>query len=519
MAQNLAAIDIGTNSIHLVVARFGDGSTFEVIAREKAVVRLGSGSGDMKELAPDAIDRGIEALQRFRKVADISDARIFAVATSAVREAENAEVFLERARREAGVDVEIISGAEEARLIHLGVLQAVPVFDQRLLIVDIGGGSTEFLVGQRGETLAVGSVKLGALRLTRRFFADDKVRPDAVEACRRWVRVALVPMAREVQRHTFEVAIGTSGTIETVAAMIQAARGDGSPPRTFNNFEFTRAEVHGVVQTLLAADTPDKRRQLDGLEPARVDIIVAGALILETAMEEMGIATMVVSDHALREGALLDGISRVRGGAVHHLQDLRRRSVLHLMALMDDDAAHSQRIARLALRLFDETEEWHGLGDDARELLEAGALLANVGLFVSHSGHHKHSYYVIRNSDHLSGFTDHEIEVIALVARYHRKSAPKAKHVDFAQLDVADQQVVRTLAGILRVAIALDRTHDGVVEDVECVETDDGIVIEVLGQPGADLSLELFTADERKGLLQDVLGQPVTVAEVAPAST
>ena len=198
MGENLAAIDIGTNSLHLVVARFDDEGHFEVIADEKESVRLGSGGGDMKELAPDAIDRGIAALARFRQVADISEAPVTAVATSAVREAENAEEFIERARDEAGVEVEVISGVEEARLIQLGILQAVPVFDRRLLLIDIGGGSTEVLVGEQGETLAVRSFKLGAIRLTRRFFKTDRLHPGAVDACRRHVRAMLGPMAREV---------------------------------------------------------------------------------------------------------------------------------------------------------------------------------------------------------------------------------------------------------------------------------------------------------------------------------
>src|SRR4051812_31420630 len=179
--STLAALDLGTNSFHLVVARFtGEGHQFEVIAREKEMVRLGSGSGDMKVLEDDAIDRGIAALTRCRQIADAHDARLHAVATSAVREAENADVFLARARNEAGVDVDVISGTEEARLIHLGVLQAVPVFDRRLVLIDIGGGSTEVLVGEHGEILTSGSLKLGAIRLTRRFFRSDRLHPAAV---------------------------------------------------------------------------------------------------------------------------------------------------------------------------------------------------------------------------------------------------------------------------------------------------------------------------------------------------
>lgn len=515
MTPTLAAIDIGTNSFHLVVARFADDHHFEVIAREKEMVRLGSGAGDMKQLAPDAIDRGIACLRRFRRIAEISGAKVYAVATSAVREAENASEFIDRARAEAGIEVEVISGVEEARLIHLGVLQAVPVYDKRLVLIDIGGGSTEILVGERGETLAAGSLKLGAIRLTRRFFRTDRLHPGAVDACRRFIRASLVSMVREVERTGFEVAVGSSGTIEAVAAMAQAVRDEGEPPRTFNNFVLTRAEVRDVVRRLVEADTLARRRRLAGIDPSRADILLAGALILEQAMVALGIKRLVVSGNALREGVLLDAAARERGAALHHLQDLRRRSVTHLMEAMDEDPTHSARVATLALTLFDQTRRWHRLEDSARELLEAGALLANVGLYISHSGHHKHSYYVIRNSDRLTGFTDHEIELIALVARYHRKSMPKAKHPEFARLRPEDQELVRVLAGLLRVAIALDRTHAGLVEDLTTRPAGRTVVVEVRPRPGADLSLELFTAEERKDLLEAVLDRPVRIVEAA----
>jgi exopolyphosphatase/guanosine-5'-triphosphate,3'-diphosphate pyrophosphatase len=523
--EHLAAIDIGTNSIHLVVARFGEGSQFEVIAREKEMVRLGSGSGDMKQLDADAIQRGIETLERFRRIAEISGAKVYAVATSAVREAENAGAFLERARVEAGIDVQIISGVEEARLIHLGVLQAVAVFDRRLVLVDIGGGSTEILVGERGEALSAFSLKLGAIRLTRRFFRTDLLHPGAVDACRRYVRAMLARVRRDVHRLGFEVAVGSSGTIQTIAAMVLATRDDPDLPRTFNNFAFTRKEVRRVVDALTDATTIEERRRLPGVDPSRADILLAGALILEQVMKELEVDEMVVADYALREGVLLDALARERGAALHHLHDLRRDSVVHLMELTDEDPDHSRRVAGLALDLFDELAAWHGQGAHARELLEAAALLANVGLFVSHSAHHKHSYYVIRNSDHLTGFTDHEIELIAVIARYHRKSAPKPKHPEFARLQPGDQELVRTLAGLLRVAIALDRTHAGLVTALRARRSDPDagdagtVVLEVSGEPGADLSLEVFTALERKGLLEEVLGCAVAVVEPAEVAT
>jgi exopolyphosphatase/guanosine-5'-triphosphate,3'-diphosphate pyrophosphatase len=520
MSDVLAALDIGTNSFHLVVARTGATDRFEVVARSKELVRLGSGGGDMRQLEPDAIERGIEALMRLGKVAATHGADVYAVATSAVREADNAEEFLRRARDEADIDIQVISGPEEARLIHLGVLQAVPVFDRRLILMDIGGGSTEILIGERGETLAVTSLKVGALRLTQRFFRSKRLHPSAVDASRRWLRSSLAPVTRQVRRHGFDVAIGSSGTVATLCAMVHAMR-DGGSLRTFNNFSFTAAELGQVVELLAAADTIEQRRKLPGLDPSRADIMLAGALIAEQVMAELGIDEMVYSDYALREGALLDALHRRRGGTLHHLHDLRRRSVEHLAGLMDDDPYHSAEVARLALDLFDLTHQWHGASDQDRELLEAAALLTNVGMFVSHDGHHKHSYYIIRNTEHLSGFTDNEIELIAQVARYHRKSPPKMSHDAFAALSEHDRTTVRVLAAILRVAMGLDCTHEAVVSTLGLRldgdgDADDAVVIEVGLRPGATAELELFTANEHRGLLEQVVGRPIRVELLEP---
>ena len=504
MDRPIAAIDLGTNSFHMVVAAVdATGGGYEVIAREKEMVRLGSGSDEMKRLEPAAIDRGIAALLRLTRVAAVHDADVYAVATSAVREAANASEFIDRARSEAGVEVEVIAGVEEARLIHLGVLQALPVFDRRLVLIDIGGGSTEILVGQQGETLAAGSLKLGAIRLTRRFFGSGALHPGAVDACRRHVRSRLAPMVHEVERHGFDVAVASSGTAETVAAVVNALRG-AEPLRTWNGFTMTADEIAAAVDALVAADTVERRRQVPGVDANRADIILGGAIVLEQAVRSLGIEELVFSGNALREGVLLDALSRRSGATLHHLRDLRRRSVLRLAESMDDDAAHSERTAAFALDLFDGTRTLHELGDDSRELLEAGALLANVGLFVSHSEHHKHSYYVIRHSDRLAGFNDHEIELIAQIARYHRKGAPKAKHPEFARLRPEDQARVCVLAGLLRVAIALDRSHDGRVEAITvALDGDDDVHVHLEGE--GDLSLELQTAEERRDLLEEML--------------
>lgn len=517
MANVLAAVDIGTNSVHLVVARV-DRDRIEVVEREREMVRLGSSATDMKRLSPAAIERGIEALVRFKQVAAIHGATVRAVATSAVREADNRAEFLDRARAE-GVDVEVISGFEEARLIHLGVLQAVPVFDRKVVVLDIGGGSTELVVGAQGDILAARSLKIGSIRLTRRYFSKAKQSAGAVEACRRDIRAALAPAVREVTRSGFEVAVGSSGTIGAVCQMVaarQAARDDGAVPRTLNNMTITRDDIDGVVRRLTKASTVKERAKTPGLDPRRADIILAGALILEQVVHAIGADQITFSDYALREGVLLDTWRREHGGSLHHLSDLRRRSVLRLAGQMDEDPVHSDQVSRLALQIFDATAGRHRLGDDSREVLEAAALLANVGLFVSHAGHHKHSYYVIRNSEMLTGFTDREIELIAQVARYHRKSAPKKKHPEFAALTRDDQRRVRVLAGILRVAVGLDRNHGGRVRSVTCHEGKGGVLtVEVTAMPGEDVSLELYAANARADLMADALGGPVEVVERA----
>jgi exopolyphosphatase/guanosine-5'-triphosphate,3'-diphosphate pyrophosphatase len=435
-----------------------------------------------------------------------------------VREATNASEFLCRARDEAGVDIEVISGVEEARLIQLGVLQAVPVYDQRMLLVDIGGGSTELLLGERGETIAARSLKVGAVRWTDRFFPGGTVTPRAARACRDQTRDLLSHFEHEVADYGFDVAVASSGTAEAIARMVHAAAGtDVVPLRTYNCFEFTTRELSGVVAELLRHRTPGGRARVPGLEASRADIIVAGALILETVATTFGVEQFTFSEAALRDGVLLDTMSRWSGnrlGPLHHLRDVSMRSIRQLAERCDDDPTHSAHVAGLAISLFDGLAPLHGLDATAREYLEAGALLANVGLVVAHSKHHLHAYYVIRNSE-LAGLTDAEIEVIAQIARYHRKSAPKPSHPEFSALPPADQDLVRALAAMLRVAIGLDRSHQARVRDVRTEVGAKRVVLHVESADHADTSLELHAANERKELLEAVLGRRVDVVAAA----
>ena len=511
MGELVAALDIGTNSFHLVIAKPVPGG-FEVVTREKDVVRLGHGGGDMKELSDEAIERGVRALARMAEIASSHDAEVRAVATSAVREAKNRSDFIKQVRKATGIKVEVISGVEEARLIHLGVLNAIGIHDQSMFVCDIGGGSTEVVVGLDDDVMFARSFKLGAVRLTDRFFSGTTLHPSAIPSCRSFIRSSLSVVAPEVLELGFEAVATSSGTAEAIARIILRSRGS-SEPKTMNRFEFTADEVRSVVTELQGAPTIDERAKGFGLEPNRADIILAGALILEGVVDVFELKSLMFSDYALREGLLLDTLRREGLIEVDDDHDAARRSVQQLADRCDDRTEHSQHVAELATQLFDVLEEPLNLQPEWRRYLEFSSLLANVGVVVSHAKHHLHSYYLIRNSE-LMGLTDQEVEIIAQVARYHRKSVPKSEHVEFSALSTTDQRIVQSLAGILRIAIGLDRTYDARVKSVSVKVSANELLIAAKSRgKKSDISLNLYAANERKGLLSEVSKRKVKFTE------
>ncbi len=552
--QVVAAIDIGTNSFHMVVARSLASGGFDIITTEKESVRLGEGAGEMKSLSQAAMDRGVAALIRMLLVAESHGATVAAVATSAVREADNRQDFLDRVFEQTGLKIEVISGVEEARLIHLGVLQALPVFDQRLLMIDIGGGSTEFLIGQGEQAMAARSIKLGAIRLTDMFFAEIdrkqnsrkqiKELSKAAARCRKYVRNLVTPVANDLASLGHTIVIGCSGTITTLATMAAARAGmsEDSGARSANHnsgndnseksnseksnsendngesgnsaaggsLTLTSDELDDLVQLLIETAKSD-RSGIVGLDAKREDIILGGAVLLQVAFELFDIQSLTVSPFALREGVLYDRLETGLSG--QRLADLRRSNAWRLAHQLDPDAVHAETCAKHALTLFDKTSELHNFGSWERQMLEMAALVHNVGLFLSHAAHHKHTYYIVRNSEQLTGFTDRELELLALVARYHRKSHPSIKkHVEFARLDDADRHRVRVLAGLLRVAIGLDRGHNRAISQITVDHGGDGLKITVAPREiGSDLALEVFAAQERSNLLSVALDIPIRI--------
>ena len=503
----LAAVDIGTNSIHLVIVEVDPaGQEFKILDREKEIVRLGKGSTDMKHLSKRAMDRSLAVLRRFKALADARRAPLRAVATSAVREATNQEEFRTRARREAGVAIEVISGFEEARLIYQGVLKALPVYGKKVLLVDIGGGSTEFLLGQKDTVHYDNSLKLGAIRLTERFFPSPTIRRREIEECRRFIRGTLNPVARELKPREWDLAVGTSGTIESVAQMTRALRGEDRNGG-LNHFRFTREELDQIVEQVLEAKTLRQREKVEGLDPDRADIISAGVLILEQIFEELELGRMTVSGYALREGLVIDTIHKLTKRK-WVFEDLRHKNTLTLGQRLHIDEAHAHHTALLALRLFDQTRSLHELGEAERDLLETATLLHDTGFYISHAQHHLHSYYLIRNSE-LLGFNEDEKEIIANVARYHRKSHPKSRHETFQRLNGRGRDIVRKLAALLRIADGLDRSHTQIVRDVLCRISPQHLKVYLRPSPVADLTLEVWGAERKKALFEEVFGRTV----------
>ena len=414
----LAAVDVGTNSFHLVVVKLLPDNSFTVLNKEKITVRLGESAKQIKHLTDDAIERGVDAMKLFGIVAERMGAPLRAVATSAVREAENGEDFIDQVKKTTGIEIEVVSGFEEARLIYLGIIQALPVVEERIALFDIGGGSTEILVGEGGRSLYANSFKIGAIRMTQRFFPEEEVTKEQVEKLRLFLRGELYFAAQEVRTRSPKQLIASSGTAQTIAAMILADQG-AIIPDTLNGIRIKLQHVHKTVKQIIKAKSFAERAKLPGCDPRRADILVAGAIVLETIMQELGFEEFMISSYALREGIILDTIQKrvgIEKDAPVRLSNLRYDSVMKIGRTYNFDEAHGLHVAKLALQLYDSLAPLHKLDDNSRELLEGAAILHDIGYYISHTSHHKHAQYLIQNSEIL-GFNDEEISVIANIAR------------------------------------------------------------------------------------------------------
>ncbi|WP_414564185.1 MULTISPECIES: Ppx/GppA phosphatase family protein [unclassified Anabaena] len=509
----IAAIDLGTNSLHMVVVKIDPTlPSFSIIAKEKETVRLGNRDLATGELKPEVIEKAINALRRFQEVAKTAHAEtIVAVATSAVREAPNGRDFLYRVEAELGLSVDLISGQEEARRIYLGVLSGMEFNNQPHIMIDIGGGSTELILGDSQEARSLTSTKVGAVRLTSELISTDPISDAEFQYLQAYTRGTLERSSEDVLSNTkfgeSPRLVGTSGTIETLAT-IHAREQLGYIPSTLNGYEFSLKDLRYWVNRLRKMKNIEIST-IPGMPEKRSEVILAGAVILQEAMTLLGVESVTVCERALREGVIVDwmlchGLIEDR---LRYQGSVRQRSVLKQADKYHLNLEHSDRVAIFALSLFDQTQgTLHNWGDNERQMLWAAAILHNCGHYVSHSSHHKHSYYLVRNGE-LLGYTETEIEIIANLARYHRKSQPKKKHENYRNLlSKQHRQIVSQLSALLRLAVALDRRQIGAIARIQCEYIPHSQELQILifpSQPDDDCALELWSLDYKKSVFED----------------
>ncbi len=493
--ERIAAIDIGSNSIHMIVVE-GDGAGgYRVLARERDMARLGKSALGRGVLSPRAMRRGLEALLKMSTLARLKGARrVLAVATSAVREAANGDAFLAQVKALTDIDVRKLSGAEEGELIFRAVRHAVDLGRGTAVMVDVGGGSTEWCVARGGRLRAVRSLKLGSLRLAGSLTGDPPAAAE-LERLRRTVRAAIARLRRPARVELFVATSGTAGCcgdlVDHFARRPDRAAAGGLRELRRRDLEELVTRLRSLAKREIAALPP--------VGPLRAESILAGAVLLEELARHAGVDRIHLCDRALREGLVLEALGHP-GPQSESVENARRRQVTALAQRAPTMVEHAQQVARLAIRLFDLTAPLHGLGEREREWLEHAALLHDVGYSIHFQRHHKHSLYLIATAG-LDAFDPREIEIVAHVARYHRGARPRASQESFGALSGWQQRVIERLAALLRVANALDRTHAArVVELYASLDRRRRVVVELLSP--FDVSLEIAAARHRAALFE-----------------
>ncbi len=505
--MRIAALDLGSNSFHLLVADVHLDGTFTAVAREKEMLRLGDDVARHGRIPGPTADRAVAAIRRLKQLADALGAReVIARATSAIRTAANGSELVDRIEAETGVEVEVINGNEEARLVFAAVRASVVLEPAPALCIDVGGGSVEVMIGDAAGMRWAASVPLGVGRLTAECVHEDPPsRADRTRLDER-VRGGLAGLVDDVRDRKPQLAVGTSGTLNDLVRMAVALQsGERTMPASTNALRATRSDIEALHERIMAAKTSERRRMPGLEEQRRAELLPAGSTLLVTALELFELDGLIVSDWALREGIVLDAVrSHDPSDWSDDPRALRRASVAGLARRCNSDVAHTSHVARLALRLFDQTAELHELGDRDREMLEFAALLHDIGQHVSRKGHHRHAAYLVENGE-LRGFEPSEIAFLAALVRHHRRGDPKPSESRFGALSSDDRIRLRKLAALLRVADGLDRGRRGGVENLDAFVGKDLVVIRLSTHDDAEL--ELWGARRRRELFEKVFGR------------
>ena len=502
----LAAIDVGTNSIRLVVAEVEPDGTFRVLDEEQEMTRLGRGLYRSGRLGHVPMERALEALGKMKAIADGFAVReLRAIATSAVREATNGREFCREAWRRHRLRVEVISAEEEAQLAFQSVQRHFGLEGQSTAVVDIGGGSAEVVLALGGVVEHIHSLPLGAVRLTERWVRSDPLKRKHWKKLKRAIDGSIKSVIGKKPPFAAEVMIGSGGTFSNLAQMARSAR-EGEPGPV-QGYVLTRGDVMRLLDRL--RETPlGARRQIPGVNPKRADILVAGAAVVARLAKRLGAQRVLVNERGLRDGVLLSMLPEHVGvtvSAAAESQDRMERVRVFARRCRSNER-HTAHVAALALSLFDQLRDAYQLPAEGRDVLQAASLLHDIGYLVNHAKHHKHAYHLIMHGD-LAGFTAREVELIANVARYHRRALPTASHENYARLEREDQRLVRRLAGILRVADGLDRTHTQAVSAVRWQVAANRACLEVTASRLP--RVELWDAERKGRLLEKAFGVSV----------
>jgi exopolyphosphatase/guanosine-5'-triphosphate,3'-diphosphate pyrophosphatase len=503
-----AALDIGSNSVRMMAAEITGAQTV-ILAQERQVTRLGESVFRDGAISSEALDFLCGTLAHMADVYKrLSVMAVRAVATSAVRDASNQEEFLQRTAAALGTNVEIISGPEEARLIHLGVEARWPRPKERTLIIDVGGGSGELIVSQDGQLIDAVSKPLGAVRLTEMFMNSDPPRPVELQRLHAYIDEKLTPFFRAHGAERFQRAVITSATAAAVVSSINQvtrSKRDDADRQCVRG-----AEVEEFYSAITRCDLAG-RRKMTGIGPRRAEIIIAGTAVFLRAIEIFGLKQLCYSVAGVRDGIIADLAGRGGGGELSRLSREQLGVIEHMATRYSVNVKHAEHVAKLSQSLFRSLQNLHKLPPEAGKLLESAAYLHDIGHFVSATGHHKHSAYLVANSD-MPNFTDKERLTIAALCRFHRKSLPQPRHSQFQELESAGKRTVLNLLPLLRLADALDRGQEQRVQYVSGIAREGAVTIEVDAEAGADL--EIWAATEASKAFRDVYNMPISVQRV-----
>jgi len=507
-------IDIGTNSVRLLVVRLNPNHSYSILSQQKQQVRLGEGEFEEEEILPDAIERLVVVCKKFTELARSFNTEEFvAVATSAMREAANQQEILHLLRHESRLDVRVISGQEEARLIYLGVSSGINLEDRQAFFIDIGGGSTEVAIGDIHNYQFLDSFKLGAIRLSNHYMSDnvtEPVSPESYKKIQQHVKDAIIHSLKKISNQKPELAVGSSGTIMNLAEIAQKAF-----HQTGNSGEniLSSRDLRKVID-LLCSLPLEQRRKIPGINPERADIIIPGAAILDVFMKELSFDSITITGRGLQDGLLVDYLSRMDAFPLFGDLSPRQRSVLQLGRSCGINEVHARTVTSLVLELFDTAKELklHRYGDRERELLEYATFLHDIGSFISYTNHHAHSYYIIKNSE-LLGFDQKEVNFMANIARFHRKKTPRKKDPEIVELDTRERDALRILTTFIRLGESLDRSHTALVQHVRFSGVDkDTVILDVIAR--GDCQLEIWGVDAEKKAFEKIFGKKLVLERI-----